>query len=206
MHVIFFVEEESAQALLEELVPRLLGDDVSCEYIRFPGKRALLKRLPNRLRAYAHWLPDDHRLVVLVDRDQQDCRELKRKLEAIAGKAELTSRSRARRGRPARLLNCIAIEELEAWYFGDIEALRTAYPKLPKTLGKRQRYRDPDAITGGTWEALERELQNKGYHRGGLAKIKAAREIGAHMDPERNRSASFQHFCTGLQALLGEHG
>lgn len=99
------------------------------------------------------------------------------------------------------VLNRIAIEELEAWFFGDVEALRAAYPKVPATLGSQARYRDPDAIVGGTWEALERVLQGKGYHRGGLQKIKAAKEIAAHMDPARNRSRSFRVFMEGLAAL-----
>jgi hypothetical protein len=33
-------------------------------------------------------------------------------------------------------LNRIAVEELEAWFFGDIEALRAVYPKLSATLGR----------------------------------------------------------------------
>jgi hypothetical protein len=100
------------------------------------------------------------------------------------------------------VLNRLAIEELEAWFFGDVGALRAAYPGIPSSLGERANYRDPDAIRGGTWEALERELQRAGHHREGLAKIKAAQEIAAHMAPERNRSRSFQAFRQGLLDLV----
>jgi hypothetical protein len=86
----------------------------------------------------------------------------------------------------------LAIEELEAWYFGDWEAVRAAYPRLPATIPAQAKYRDPDAIVGGTWEALERILQKAGYFSLGLAKIEAARAIAAHMVPERNTSRSFQ--------------
>jgi hypothetical protein len=97
------------------------------------------------------------------------------------------------RGGPARwqLVNRIAIEELEAWYFGDWEAVRAAYPRVAETVPRRQGFRDPDAVAGGTWEAFERVMQRHGYFEGGLAKIEAARTIGAHVDPTRNRSASF---------------
>jgi hypothetical protein len=95
------------------------------------------------------------------------------------------------------------VEELEAWFFGDVDALRKAYPGIPASLGERAGYRNPDAIRGGTWEALERELQRAGHHREGLAKIKAAREISAWMEPLRNRSPSFRTFREGLLGLVG---
>ena len=63
-------------------------------------------------------------------------------------------------------------------------------------------YRDPDAIRGGTWEALERELKRVGYFKGGLGKIEAAKAISAQMDPERNISNSFQVFMKGLLEMV----
>ena len=48
------------------------------------------------------------------------------------------------------------IEELEAWFFGDIAAIHAVYPRVSIHLGSRANFRDPDAIPGGTWEALER--------------------------------------------------
>ncbi|TVQ16781.1 MAG: DUF4276 family protein, partial [Leptolyngbya sp. DLM2.Bin15] len=59
-------------------------------------------------------------------------------------------------------------------------------------------YRDPDAIQGGTWEALQRELQRAGHFKGGLDKVRAAREIAHFMNPVINRSSSFQVFRRGL--------
>ncbi len=100
-------------------------------------------------------------------------------------------------------INRIAVEELEAWFFGDVGALVAAYPGVPETLDRRAKYRNPDAIAGGTWEALERVLQEAGHHGGGLAKVRAARDIAAHMDPGRNRSRSFQVFRDAIVACLG---
>jgi hypothetical protein len=48
-----------------------------------------------------------------------------------------------------------------------------------------------------------RELQRAGHHQGGLAKIRAAREISVCMEPDRNRSRSFQVFRQGLLDLTG---
>jgi len=60
------------------------------------------------------------------------------------------------------VVNRIAIEELEAWYFGDVEAICDAYPGVPRTLAQRNGMREPDEIRGGTWEALERVVQRAG--------------------------------------------
>ena len=99
------------------------------------------------------------------------------------------------------VLNRIAVEELEAWFFGDIAALANAFPGVSPTLGAQARYRDPDAIAGGTWEALQRVLQKAGYFGGGLPKIEVARTLAKHMDPARNTSSSFRQFVQGLAAL-----
>ncbi|HUW30965.1 MAG TPA: DUF4276 family protein, partial [Planctomycetota bacterium] len=94
----------------------------------------------------------------------------------------------------------LAIEELEAWYFGDWEAVRAAYPRLPGTIPAR--YRDPDAVKGGTWEALERLMQKAGYFRGGLRKIELAGMVAPNMDPARNASSSFKAFSAALADMV----
>jgi len=91
------------------------------------------------------------------------------------------------------------IEELEAWFFGDWDAVRACYPKVP-SIESKKKYRNPDAIKGGTWEALEKVLQSSGYFPGGLRKIEAAGAIAAKMDPSRNTSKSF---CVFRDAVMG---
>ena len=202
MHIEFLVEEQSAEAALRNLVPKILGPDVEFRVIRFQCKQDLLSNLPGRLKGYSKWIPADWRIVVLVDEDRQDCLELKAKLERAAKDAGLATRTTAKGGSLFQVLNRISIEELEAWFFGDVEAIHQAYPRISSSLGAKAKFRDPDAIEGGTWEALERELQRKGYFHGGLAKIEAAKAISAHMDPDQNRSKSFQVFRDGLQEMV----
>ncbi len=204
MHIEFLVEEPSAEAALKNLVPIILGQDVSFVIHPHQGKQDLLAKLTGRLKGYKAWLPEDWRIVVLIDGDNKDCRELKDKLERIAHDAGLMTQSAVLMGSKFQVLNRLAIEELEAWFFGDIEALNAAYPRVSLRNLNKAKYRNPDAIAGGTWEALERELQRVSYHPGGLAKVSAAREISAHIDPERNRSKSFQVFRQGLLELVGD--
>ncbi len=196
-HLEIMVEELSMEAFLRILLPRMLGD-VSFEVYPHQGKPDLLARLPERLRGYSRWLPSTWRIIVVVDRDNDECHDLKASLECAARGAGLTTRSRAK-GRPYAVVNRVAIEELEAWYFGDWPAVRQAYPRVPEGIPGKAKYRDPDSISGGTWEAFERVLQQAGYFKGGLRKIEAARTIARHVDPERNSSRSFRALCSALR-------
>jgi len=191
-HLVLLVEEPSMEAFVRALLPRLLPQGQTFEVQVFQGKDDLLGKLEARLRGYASWLPQDWRLIAVVDRDDDDCMDLKRRLEAAAMKSGLRTRS-AGAGQ-WQVATRIAIEELEAWYFGDWEAVREAYPRAPKRVPAGKGFRDPDAIQGGTWEQFERILARTGYFASGLRKIEAAREIGARIDPQRNRSCSFSKF------------
>ncbi len=203
-HLELLVEELSMEAFLRALLPRLLPQDRSFEVHAFQGKTDLMKKLKPRLLAYAKWLPEDWRILVVVDRDDDNCTTLKQKMVTIAHHAGLRTRNRAG-GPPWQLVNRIAIEELEAWYFGDWGAVRAAYPRVKNDIPRRRAFRDPDKIAGGTWEAFERVMQRYGYFPGGLAKIEAARAIGVHLQPERSRSRSFVEFHHALiEAVTGE--
>jgi hypothetical protein len=180
------------EAFLRALLPRLLPGGCTFEVHPFQGKDDLMDKLEARLRAYAKWLPDDWRIIVLVDRDDDDCQTLKQRLDAMASAAGLSTRSSSG-GQLWQVVNRIAIEELEAWYFGDWQAVCRAYPKVSLTVPNREGYRNPDTIRG-TWEAFERILKQQGYFRTGLRKVEAARAIGAHFDPACTRSRSFVQF------------
>lgn len=96
-HFEFLVEEESMMAFLQIVLPDcLLPGNCTFEIYPFRGKQALLRDLPTRLHSYRRWLPNNWRIVVLVDQDVQDCEELKRKLEDIASEAGLRTRSSTR--------------------------------------------------------------------------------------------------------------
>ena len=158
--------------------------------------------LPDRLRGYKRWLPEGWRVFVLIDEDRKDCHELKARLEQAARNAGLATKSSPGFDGKFRVVNRLAIEELEAWFFGDVPALLRAYPRLPANLDRKAKYRDPDAIAGGTSEALERVLQRAGYYAGGMPKIQVAQETSRHMSAERNTSHSFQVFREGLLACI----
>ena len=200
MRLDFFIEEQSAEAALQILVRKILPD-TKCvvRFHPFRGKPDLLRKLPERLKAFSTWIADDHCIIVLVDRDNDDCHQLKRRLENIAAEAGLKTRSSS--PDQFQLINRIVVEELEAWFFGDVEAICAAYPVVPTTIDKKARFRDPDAIRGGTSEQLEKLLKGTRDHRNWLKKSLAASEISKYMDPDRNRSRSFQVFRDALRSI-----
>ncbi|HQC80200.1 MAG TPA: DUF4276 family protein [Accumulibacter sp.] len=199
--LIVVVEEPSMEAMLELLLPKLI-DGVDFEIKPFQCKDDLLKNLPARLRGYGKWLPESWAIVVLVDRDDDDCRLLRRKLDDMAERAGLMSKTRAGKGHRFQIANRIAVEELEAWFFGDWVAVQEAYPRVPAKIPRQAAYRDPDGVRGGTWEALERILQRSGYVTTGLRKIECARKVARHMQPDRNSSASFRAFVGAVSATM----
>ncbi len=202
MHIEFLVEEKSAEAFLTEMVPKITEDMISFRIIRFRGKHDLLKKLPPRLKGYQKWLPDDYVIIVLIDRDRDDCRILKNRLERYADDAGLITKTMARHGESFQVINRIAVEEIEAWYFGDTNAINKAYPRIPSSVRHKSHYRNPDSVTGGTWEHLEALFKKFGYYRTGIRKIEVAERISSGMDPEHNRSHSFQVFRDALKELI----
>jgi hypothetical protein len=197
------VEEYSAEVALQNLLLKILPSDIDFNIRSFRGKSDLLRKLPERLKGYRSWISDDCRILVLCDRDDEGCYELKKKLEDFAILSGFTTKS-STESNQFIVLNRIAIEELEAWFLGDVQALTKAYPRVPSSFANQRRYRIPDSVAGGTWEALQALLQNYNYHIGGLNKVQAARDVSQYMDPESNSSSSFQVFYSGLLCLVAQ--
>lgn len=193
------VEEYSMEVFLTAWLPNSIGD-IPYQIITHTCKDELLIRLPDRLRGYSKFIQPNWSIIVLVDRDDDDCVRLKSDLEQMAASAGLVTRTKAGKV-PYAVANRIVIEELEAWFFGDWPAVMRAYPRTSGNIPASSKFRDPDEIAGGTWEALERTLKKAGYFKSGLRKAEAARAIGAHIDPANNRSRSFRHLLAVLSEL-----
>ena len=200
MHFEFLLEEETAERVLDNLMPQIITGEHTYRCIRYQGKKDLLKNLPSELKGYAKWIPADYKIVVLLDRDRDDCLQLKSSLNKMAEDAGLITKSSVADS-TFQIVNRIAIEEIESWFFGDADAMRAAYPKLPLHFENNAAYRIPDNIRN-TWESMERMLQRNGYFKTGLRKTEAAYEISKNMQPLKNRSTSFQIFWQGITACL----
>lgn len=202
MQIEILVEEPSAEEALRHLLPKIVQHRARYSLINMGSKHKLLKALPQRLKAYKQRIDQGERLrlVVLVDRDRDDCMKLKRELERMAHAAGLITKSSPEAAGGFTVLNRIVIEELESWFVGDPAALRRAFPSLPSIDANKGIFRNPD--NGGSWEALHRFLKRHGIYRQSFPKIDAARRIAPHMDMAGNRSGSFHMFVRGMNAVL----
>ncbi len=184
--LVFLLEEASAKALLETLLPRLLSADISVRLIPFEGKQDLEKQLVKRIRGYQN---RNARFIVLRDLDSHpDCLALKQRLVALChetGKAE----------------NCLvrlACRELEAFYLADLVAVERAL--MVSGLSKKQnssKFRTPDALGSPSREL--KQLTGQVYE-----KIAGSRAIGEHIELDNTRSPSFRNLITGIRRLEQE--
>jgi hypothetical protein len=204
MKLIVFVEEESAQAGLSVLLPKILPVGCGRQIINLQSKSQLLRKIEARLRGYLQQcIREDIRIAVLVDRDRDDCLHLKSQLELAARQAGFSTKSNpdATRSPAFRVLNRVVVEELESWFLGDPAAICGAFPGVKGLNVRKPPFVNPD--NGGDWEALERILRQSGY-KSNYKKIEGARRIATHMKPAINRSQSFRSFRDGLAELLGQ--
>lgn len=170
-HVVFLLEEPSAQDFLQAVLPPLLPAHVQTHFMVFEGKQDLEKQLPRKLKA---WLRPATRFVVMRDQDSGDCRVIKARLRDLCAKA----------GRSDAVVR-IACRELESFFVGDWAAVAHAFDRPALAAHARSaKYRDPDTL-----ERPSRELERliPGYQ-----KRDGARRIAPHILAERNRSRSFR--------------
>lgn len=213
MHFEILVEGQSERTALEPLLTKMLGTYRNPHTWRIhkhrgigelptdpasrpdPRNPTLLHNLPSKLRAYGKSLGNSEAVIVLVDLDNRpDCHAFKQELNDLMALCHPMPRCKFR----------IAIEELEAWYFGDHAALTEAYPHADVTVVAAY-VQDSQC---GTWEMLADAI-----YPGGHAALKAkgsiqcleqkrlwAKDMCPRMDIENNRSPSFISF---RDAILG---
>lgn len=201
MQIEFLVEEISAKAALEQLLPRLLPGH-SCRVRVFQGWQDLLGQLKAVLQGYHRRIfregQTELRVVVLLDGDGI-CARRKAALEAKAAEAGLPTKTSVGPGQLFYVLNRVAVQELEAWWLGDRQAIMTAYPGVKPTHFKgTERAADvPLKPNDVLWEVLKKGR----YFLTGKRKTQWATDIGRHLDTAQNTSPSFCAFRDGLAAL-----
>jgi hypothetical protein len=212
MHIEVLVEDSSGAALMGHLMPKLLGQAVEKHTWRVRAFKGigripknltaksdarittLLDKLPRMLEGYEK--SGYAAVLVLVDTDRHDVVAFRRDLHKMLKQCP---------NAPKTAFG-LATEEVEAWYFGDREALLGAYPRADKkVLTKYQQ----DSVCG-TWEMLADALvkggaamlKKQGFYKAGEFKHECANRIGPLMDVERNQSPSFGSTRQCISKLL----
>lgn len=217
VHFEILVEDQSGKKALEILIPKLIGNNHSFKVHAYKGigvipknignksdpkNRILMEQLPRLLRGYgkafANYSEDYPAAVILIcDLDKKCLKEFRLELLQVLDDCDPKPQTRF----------CIAIEEFESWFLGDIVAIKKAYPKAKESV--LEGYKN-DSICN-TWEVLADAvfrggsiaLGGKGWQAIGAEKSAWSQKITPHIDPERNLSPSFQYFRKKILELSG---
>lgn len=211
MHFEILVEDQSGKKTLDILVPKIVGEQHTFKVHAYKGigripqnighkadasKRILLDQLPKLLRGYGKTFVNYPAAVIVICDLDNKCLKVFR--------AELLALLEVCNPQPVARF-CIAVEEGEAWFLGDIPAIMKAYPKAKESV--LTSYQN-DSICG-TWECLANAvssggaaaLSTKGWQAVGAEKSVWAEKITPFMDVNNNNSSSFRYFMKKLQAL-----
>ena len=181
IHLVFMLEELSAKYFLEKLLPQIIPSRVTFQCIPHRWKSDLQRSIPIKLK---NWLDPNNYFIILHDQDSHDCVALKNQLQQLC--------AQARQHTPLIRIVC---QELEAWYFGDLNAVENAFPRFNADQYENMaQYRQPDSIVKPSKE-LEKIV--KGFRKG-----HAARTIPEYMNIDDNKSPSFRCFVVGVKNLV----
>jgi hypothetical protein len=218
MHFEILVEDISGKTALEIIVPKIISAEHTFKIISYKGigriptdlksasdpkKRILLDQLPKIVQGYGQTFsqyPPDYPavLIVICDLDNRCLSTFRRELLDLVDKCNPKPKTQF----------CIAIEEGEAWFLGDLAAVRAAYPKAKEAV--LNSYTN-DSICG-TWEKLadavfsggKQKLSKQGWQEVGKEKSNWANNIAPLMDVDKNLSPSFRYFRDKLRGLTSQ--
>lgn len=213
MHFEILVEDQSGKKALDILVPKIIGDNHTFKVIDYKGigrgrvpknmksavdasKRILLDILPKSLVGYGRsWQGYPAVVIVVCDLDDKCLKSFRSELINLLNNCNPRPETRF----------CIAIEEGEAWFLGDIPAIKRAYPKAKDAVLKSY---ISDSICG-TWEKLadavykggSKGLSSQGWQAVGAEKSAWSEKITPYMSLDNNTSPSFNYFLGKLKEL-----
>lgn len=217
MHFEVLVEDISGKSALEILIPKIIGTEHTFRIKAYKGigripkglqptsdpqRRILLDQLPRLICAHGKtfeaYPPHTIALIVVCDLDNRCLSAFRKELIQLLDRCD---------SRPETYF-CIAVEEGEAWYLGDLPAIKRAYPNAKDAILHSYEH---DSICG-TWEKLANAIYPGGAK--GLAKLggsaigheksRWAEKIAPHMDVDNNLSTSFCYFRQRLTQLIAE--
>lgn len=215
MHFEILVEDQSGKKALDILVPKIIGHAHTFRVHSYkgvgriprnmkdtddPSKRILLENLPRLVKGYgktfAGYKEYEAVVILVCDLDRRCLKVFRKELLQLD----------ACNPRPETRL-CFAVEEGEAWFLGDLDAVRHTYPKAKEAILSSY---VSDSICG-TWEKLAdavypggaRMLSMLGWQAVGAEKSTWAEEIPLHMNVDNNKSRSFCYLRDKMRALVG---
>ncbi|NEO66804.1 MAG: DUF4276 family protein, partial [Moorea sp. SIO4G2] len=124
--LIFMLEERSMKNVLEQLLPKIIPEQITYLCIPHQGKQDLWESIPKKIEAFQY--SPDTRFIIVHDQDSHDCKKLKSELLEICQTA----------GKYNNVMIRIVCHELESWFLGDLAAVEKAYNMKPNKLSEKQ--------------------------------------------------------------------
>ena len=210
MHFEFLVEDQSSAKAMEILLQKILEDKTTYRILPYKGlghlpkdlkpktdasKRKLLDQLPKLLRGYGR-VPDIGHIIIICDLDDKNRKQFLSELNNVLNTCYPKPNAHF----------CLAIEEFEAWYLGDLAAVKEAYPKAKDTI--LNGYKNDDIC--GTWELLadavykggRHNLIKQGWQAVGKEKSIWAEKISPCMKIDNNISPSFNNMLKQVHSIM----
>lgn len=216
MHFEFLIEDQSGKKFLEIIIPKIIDSQHTYAIHSYKGigripqklsnncnskNKQLLNVLPKLLKGFGktfNGYPSEYKAAVIVicDLDKKCLKEFREQLLTVLNSCTYSPETRF----------CIAIEENESWYLGDISAIKKAFPKAKVSLLNNY---IQDSICDA-WELLadvinRSDLKQKDWNIVGKEKFEWAEKITPYMNIDQNKSPSFKYFCSKLQELSEEN-
>ncbi len=216
MHFEILIEDLSGKKALDTLMPKIINDQDTFNVVDYRGighipknlksptdvsKRVLLNQLPKLLRGFGKTFANytahfPAAVIVICDLDDKCLKTFRQELYSVLNACNPKPETRF----------CIAVEEGEAWFLGDISAIKKAYPKAKNNI--LNRYQN-DSICD-TWELLadaifaggSSRLKKRGWQTVGREKSAWAEKITPYMDINNNKSPSFCYFRDKIRELI----
>jgi hypothetical protein len=187
LHV--FTEEVSSKNVFDVILPKILSENVSFRIYPHQGKQDLEKALRTSLPSISK-LPGS-KILITRDQDNANCRDVKDRIQEIIGE-----------NCHCEYLIRIACKELEAWFLGDLEALKKAYPRFkPEQYQSKADFRNVDKITDPD-KYLLRIIPEFNYKES-LPKLVISETIAPFLDLKKNNSSSFKNTISAIKKLVG---
>ena len=184
--LVFLLEEPSARAMLESLLPRMIHPSIKYRLIPFEGKQDLEKQLVRKIRAYQN---ERARFIILRDQDSYpDCMRLKQQLLDLC----------AQTTKGEQCLVRLACTELETFYLADLQAVEDALGITGLVRQQQSRkFRRPDELGSPSHEL-------KVLTRNRYEKVAGSRAIGRHLRLDNDRSPSFRNLLAAIRRMESE--
>jgi len=187
--IFFLVEEESMQHILEVIVPKIINEQDEFKIFTHQGKQDLKKQLSEKVPILLK-NPNSY-VLILQDQDSNDCKKLKKELNDLIKDKCDNQKYKIR----------IVCRQLENWYFGDFEAIQSAFNNVKREKFENKAiFRNVDILENAPKELVKIIPQYKPLKT--LPKIGVAKKIAPHLEISKNKNKSFEQFVKGLKNIV----